>query len=212
MNLLSPQDVADYLRSVGITPNNTPGVQRGYPAANTDGAGDGYWQRWGSVGADSNQYSEQDPWSFPEAQKPWLNSQPYDEATVFNASGNSSGGAISDPSNYATPSGAAVAAPTWTNPVIFTPFPFSFGTASVQPSPVILSRNYQRCAMLIQNLSVLSNLYVSFGAPAAANLGIQLVPGGGVLLDVVCPNNDVYGFFPNAVAQPGVAFEGSRSS
>jgi len=93
---------------------------------------------------------------------------------------------------------------------IFTPFPFTVGTTSKQISPVIIPKNAQRAAMLVQNLSAATNLYINWGAPANLNLGFIIVPGGAALFDQFTPINDVYAFFNNAVPQSGVIFEGTR--
>jgi hypothetical protein len=203
---LNAQEVAAYLRKVGIQPANMPRAQPGTNEAGTDTGGDGFWDRFGSA----NQYGEQDPDSFPEADWPWQNGSPYNETTTFNATGRG-GQPTPGAEDYSTQAGALVSAPTFVNPVVFTAFPFSAGTGQAKPSPLVVPANQQRCAVVIQNLSVLSNLYVNFGAPANANLGILLVPDGSLLFDVVCPNNDVYIFFPNAVPQPGVAYQGTRN-
>ena len=204
---LSPAEVAAYLLRVGIKPANLPSEQVGTNEAGTDTGGDGFWQRFGS----DNNYGEQDPETFPAANSPWLNNRPYSETPVFNATGRGGTTSVPGATDYSTAAGAMVAAPTWTNPVVFTAFPFSAGTAQSKPSPLIVPANAQRCAILIQNLSGVSNLYVNFGGPANANLGVLLVPDGSMLLDVVCPNNDVYIFFPNAAPQPGVAYQGTRN-
>lgn len=203
MQSMSPVQVRNFLRGVKLravpAPSNVPRV--GNPPA--DGSASGYWSKWGSV-------QKGDPNTFPGGE--WLPiGLGYDDTTVFNGT-----------NGAATPADAPSFGPTaavgnmpegatpYVSSAVFTPFPFTIGTASNPVSPIIIPKNPSRAALLVQNLSGVTNLLINFGAPANLNLGFIIVPGGAALFDQFTPTNDIYAFFNNAAPQSGVIFEGTR--
>lgn len=129
--------------------------------------------------------------------------QGYDEAQIFRAlenpgqlQVNSEGQPIPDPN---------------LNPISFTLYPFSIsntsgnGVGSVQ----LLSQNYRRQFLLVQNLSAASDLYINFGSDAGLNTGVKLTFGTGIVFDQKVPNNSIFLFFNAATFEPGIVVEGA---
>ncbi len=81
--------------------------------------------------------------------------------------------------------------------------PFSAARTSIQ----ILPQNNARTLLLIQNLSISTNLYFNLGAGASVNNGVQLGAGQGIIFDNICPSDSLNIYFDNATAQLGVALE-----
>lgn len=208
---LSPSQVRDFLRGTNLGAVSVPtvgGAAAVFAHAPTAKASPeaAYWSRWGGIDAEKG-----DPNTFP-AGAMYDFAMPYGEDIVFNGGPNAGSTGIvvpagASPSTITNPNNA----PAYVSSAIFTPFPFSCGTLSAQPSPVVCNQNPQRAALLIQNLSGVTNLMVNWGAPASANLGFLIVPGGAALFDQFTPINAVYVFFANAAAQNGVIFEGTRA-
>jgi hypothetical protein len=207
---LSPAQVRQFLRGTNLADVSVPtadgaaAVFAHAPTAKGTPESD-YWSQWGGIAAESG-----DPNTFPLGVMFSFGTQ-YDENIVFNGGPNAgSSGIVVPGSATAAPIANPNNAPPYVSSAIFTPFPFSCGTGSAQPSPVVCPTNPKRAALLIQNLSGVTNLFVNWGAPANTNLGFLIVPGGAALFDQFTPINDVYVFFNNAVAQNGVIFEGTR--
>lgn len=57
---------------------------------------------------------------------------------------------------------------------------------------LVLRANSKRRMLIVQNLDAANPAFVRFGQVAVVGQGLQLAAGGNVLLDVVCPRNDVY--------------------
>lgn len=84
----------------------------------------------------------------------------------------------------------------WTNPTTFSSVPIN---ASTNISVPVLSQNYQRNALIIQNGSlatvsgdVAPTLYVNFNAQPQVGSALALPPGVGVVFDIICPRDSVY--------------------
>jgi hypothetical protein len=200
MRNLSPAEVRDFLRGArfsGLPPpkDTPPAVSRPLSAAS-------YWGRWGSE-------PPGDPGTFPRREI-LPGGAEYNESTVFNGKNGAATPADAPSFSPTVAAGIPEGAVAYVSSAIFTPFPFTVGTASRQISPVIVPKNPSRAALLMQNLSAATNLFINFGAPANVNLGFIIVPGGAALFDQFTPINDIYVFFNNAVAQSGVLFEGTR--
>lgn len=201
---LSASDVRAFLRGVRLRGVPTPPdfsstVSR--PAAPPSAASQ--WGAWGSE-------QPGDVATFPRGTL-LPGGIPYDESTVFNGRNGAKTPAdkprfSAQPATVNLPLGAVP----YVSSAIFTPFPFTVGTGSNPLSPIIVTHNTKRAALLVQNLSGVTNLFINFGAPANLNLGFIIVPGGAALFDQFTPINDIHVFFGNAVPQNGVIFEGTR--
>lgn len=84
----------------------------------------------------------------------------------------------------------------WTNPTSCSQTPILASTPSNQP---VLSLNYQRNLLVIQNNSTATApdttpvFYIGFNTPApAAGLGVALAAGIGIVFDIICPRDSVY--------------------
>lgn len=96
--------------------------------------------------------------------------------------------------------------------VSFTCYVFhTSNTSGNNGSVQILPSNDRRQFLLVQNQAASGggNLYVNFSGDAGLNIGIQLVPGGGVFFDYVCPYNAVAIYFDSATVLSGVIVEGA---
>lgn len=93
------------------------------------------------------------------------------------------------------------------NRINFLVTPFSQALAS--GSQQILPANELRQFLMVQNQSTVAIMYVNFGVSAGINVGIQLYPAQGIILDTVVPANAVYIFVDNATNEPGAVVEGA---
>ena len=86
----------------------------------------------------------------------------------------------------------------WTNPTTFSTVPVNASTNVQAP---VLSLNYQRNALIVQNNStatspdVAATFYVGFNAQPAVGFGLTLAAGVGVSFDIICPRDSVYVLF-----------------
>lgn len=84
----------------------------------------------------------------------------------------------------------------WQNPTTVQSVPILAGTPSNTP---VLSLNLKRNLLIIQNNSTATgagntapNFYVGFNSQAQVGLSLTLLPGGGILYDIICPRDSVY--------------------
>jgi hypothetical protein len=84
----------------------------------------------------------------------------------------------------------------WRNPTTAAIVPILASTPSNQP---VLSLNYQRNLLIVQNNSTATSpdttpiFYINFNAQvASAGLGIALAAGIGIVFDIICPRDSVY--------------------
>ena len=84
----------------------------------------------------------------------------------------------------------------WQNPTTVQGVPIVAATPANIP---VLSLNLKRNLLLIQNNSTATGagntaptFYVSFNSQAQVGLSLALLPGGGVLYDIICPRDSVY--------------------
>lgn len=105
------------------------------------------------------------------------------------------------------------------NPLSFTPYVFT--TNNVSPdgtgngSVQIVSVNFRRQALLIQNLSAGADLYINFGQGAGQLNGLLLGAGEGIIFDdgkIGCPNNSIFVFYDTATLESGIIIEGAPVS
>lgn len=132
---------------------------------------------------------------------------PYDETSIFNPPGGSSGysSPVTDP-NAPTqnPSQTGYLPPStpygesdrpWTNPSTFATVPINAQTNTQVP---VLSQNYRRNALIIQNGStatgtdVAPTLYVGFNVQPLVGSSLALAPGQGIAWDVITPRDSIF--------------------
>lgn len=132
----------------------------------------------------------------------------YSEDSVWNPPGIANGGgagtvaqstaATSDPSatGYLPASGPfGESDRAWTNPTTFATVPINAATNTQVP---VLTQNYQRNALIIQNGSlatapdVAPTLYVNFNAQPQVGSALALPPGVGIAWDVITPRDSIY--------------------
>jgi len=83
----------------------------------------------------------------------------------------------------------------WTNPTTFATVPINAATNTAVP---VLTQNYQRNALIIQNGSLATSpdvaptLYVGFNAQPQVGSALALPPGVGVVFDIICPRDSIY--------------------
>lgn len=84
----------------------------------------------------------------------------------------------------------------WTNPTTFATVPINAATNTQVP---VLTQNYQRNALIIQNGSlatvagdVAPTLYVNFNAQPQVGSALALPPGVGIAWDIVTPRDSIY--------------------
>lgn len=84
----------------------------------------------------------------------------------------------------------------WTNPTTFATVPINSSTNISVP---VLSQNFQRNALIVQNGStatavgdVAPTLYVNFNAQPQVGYALALPPGVGVAWDIITPRDSVY--------------------
>jgi hypothetical protein len=84
----------------------------------------------------------------------------------------------------------------WSNPNTVSIVPILASTPANQP---VLSLNYQRTLLVIQNNSTANSpdttpiFYVNFNAQvSSAGLGLALAAGIGIVFDIICPRDSVY--------------------
>jgi hypothetical protein len=83
----------------------------------------------------------------------------------------------------------------WTNPTTFATVPISAATNVNVP---VLSQNYLRNALIIQNGSLANSpdiaptLYVGFNAQPTIGSALALPPGVGVTFDIICPRDSIF--------------------
>jgi hypothetical protein len=84
----------------------------------------------------------------------------------------------------------------WRNPTTAAIVPILASTPANQP---VLSLNYQRNLLIVQNNSTATSpdttpiFYINFNAQvASAGLGIALAAGIGIVFDIICPRDSVY--------------------
>lgn len=89
---------------------------------------------------------------------------------------------------------------TWTNPTTFATIPINQHTNITVP---VVSQNYQRNALLIQNLSTATlpdtapTLYIGFNAQPQIGSALGLLPGQGIAFDIITPRDSIFvGFGP----------------
>lgn len=106
----------------------------------------------------------------------------------------------------------------WTNPTTFSAVPIN-GTTSL--STPVLSLNYQRNGLIIQNNStatspdVAATFYVGFNATPQVGFALTLAPGVGVSFDIICPRDSIYVLFAGNTGATsvvaGVVIQGTYS-
>lgn len=132
----------------------------------------------------------------------------YNEDSIFNPPGIANGGgtgsvaqstaATSDPSQTgylpaSSPMGESDRA--WTNPTTFATVPINAATNTQVP---VLTQNYQRNALIIQNGStaqgtdVAPTLYIGFNAQPLVGSALALAPGQGIAWDIITPRDSIY--------------------
>jgi hypothetical protein len=84
----------------------------------------------------------------------------------------------------------------WTNPTTASSVPILASTPSNTP---VLSLNYQRNLLVIQNNSTATSpdttpvFYIGFNAPVpSAGFGLGLVAGVGITFDIICPRDSIF--------------------
>lgn len=133
----------------------------------------------------------------------------YDEGSVWNppgiANGGGSGSVAASTAQTADPSSTGYLPASspfgesdrpWTNPTTFATVPIN---ASTNVNVPVLTQNYQRNALIIQNGSlatvagdVAPTLYVNFNASPQVGSALALPPGVGIAWDVVTPRDSIY--------------------
>lgn len=134
----------------------------------------------------------------------------YDEGSIFNPPGIANGGGVgsvaqstaatADPSvtGYMPPSSPfGESDRAWTNPTTFASVPINAATNTQVP---VLTQNYQRNALIIQNGSladstvgdVAPTLYVNFNAQPQIGSALALPPGVGIAWDIITPRDSIY--------------------
>lgn len=108
----------------------------------------------------------------------------------------------------------------WNNPCTTHTVPLTFTIATQQ---AILTANPKRNLLVVQNNATATSpdaapsLYVAFGQLASVGQSMQLPPGVGIVLDIVCPRDAVYLIWGPAtngggtVNWAGVVVEGALS-
>lgn len=83
----------------------------------------------------------------------------------------------------------------WTNPTTFATVPINASTNTQVP---VLTQNYQRNALIIQNGStaqgtdVAPTLYINFNAQPQVGSALALAPGQGIAWDIITPRDSIY--------------------
>lgn len=84
----------------------------------------------------------------------------------------------------------------WSNPTTFAVVPITAATPNQVP---VLSLNFQRNALIIQNNSTATapdttpTFYIGFNAAvASAGFGLALVAGQGIVFDYICPRDSIF--------------------
>jgi hypothetical protein len=132
----------------------------------------------------------------------------YDEAAVYNPpginSGSASGSVAASTANTANPSTTGYLPASgpygesdrpWSNPTTFATVPINASTNTQVP---VLTQNYQRNALIIQNGSLATSpdvaptLYVNFNAQPQVGSALALPPGVGVAFDIITPRDSIY--------------------
>ena len=132
----------------------------------------------------------------------------YDENGIWNppgiANGGGSGSVAASTAQTADPSATGYLPPSgpfgesdrpWTNPTTFATVPINASTNTQVP---VLTQNYQRNALIIQNGSlatgsdVAPTLYVNFNAQPQVGSALALPPGVGIAWDVITPRDSIY--------------------
>lgn len=86
----------------------------------------------------------------------------------------------------------------WSNPSTFASVPINASTSITAP---VLSLNYQRNALIVQNNStatspdVAATFYVGFNAQPSVGISLTLPPGVGIAFDIICPRDSIYVLF-----------------
>lgn len=133
---------------------------------------------------------------------------PYTEADgVFNSGGGGgSAAATTSQSTAATPNPSVTgympasnpygeSDRSWTNPSTFATVPINAQTNTQVP---VLSQNYRRNALIIQNGStatgtdVAPTLYIGFNAQPLVGSALALAPGQGIAWDIITPRDSIY--------------------
>lgn len=134
---------------------------------------------------------------------------PYEETEVWNPGGAplgvpppangsapawSSGNSTNTGSGWATPYGEN--ADTWHNPTTFATVPINAATNINTP---VLSQNYQRNALILQNGStatvagdVAPTLYIGFNSQPQVGASLALPPGVGIAWDIITPRDSIF--------------------
>lgn len=133
----------------------------------------------------------------------------YDESSILNppgiANGGGSGSVAASTAQTADPSATGYLPASgpfgesdrpWTNPTTFATVPINASTNTQVP---VLTQNYQRNALIIQNGSlatvagdVAPTLYVNFNASPQVGSALALPPGVGIAWDVITPRDSIY--------------------
>lgn len=150
----------------------------------------------------------------------------YNEYDIFNPPGGSAGsGPTSSPqtgdaTGTATGTGLGLSTPfgqadrRWNNPTTFATVPINAATRVDVP---VLSQNFQRNALIIQNGSlatvagdVAPTLYVNFNAQPQIGSALALPPGVGIAWDVITPRDSIFiAFGPFTNAGNSVVIQGA---
>lgn len=141
---------------------------------------------------------------------------PYDENQVWNGDGSTGGGVqtqFAPPpvgTNTNPPGQSGLSLPygegdrDWTNPTTFSTVPINAG---FNPQLPILSLNYKRNCLIIQNNSTATTpdtaptFYIGFNSTPQIQYALSLVPGIGFIFDIITPRDSIYltlGPFANA--------------
>lgn len=104
----------------------------------------------------------------------------------------------------------------WKNPTTMQSVPILASTPSNQP---VLSLNMSRNALIIQNAStatspdVAPTFWIGFNAQPQQGFSLSVVPGGGILFDIITPRDSVYvliaGGVGVSVVTQGVVVQGT---
>lgn len=129
---------------------------------------------------------------------------PYDETEVFRGGqGTDYGYALSTTPQQVVKPNIIL------NQMSYASYPFAID--STVGSTQILPVNQRRTFLLVQNQDATGgdNLYFNFSSGAGVNVGVQLTPGEGIVLDINTPNNSVFVYFDASTPKPGVVVEGA---
>lgn len=132
----------------------------------------------------------------------------YDESGIWNppgiANGGGSGSVAASTAQTADPGSTGYLPASspfgesdrpWTNPSTFATIPINAATNTQVP---VLTQNYQRNALIIQNGSTAQGtdvppiLYVGFNAQPQVGSALALAPGQGIAWDIITPRDSIY--------------------